>query len=281
MKISATIAGIPVGDDSPVRIMGIINLSPESFFGGSIYSEKEEIVAHAQEMVTQGCDFLDIGGRSTAPGVSPISLKTEKDRVLPVLKILRKEIEIPISIDTQYAEVGREALRLEADLINDVSGLRTDPGLIGVIKEYDCPLVLMATNSVPGDRRTVGEIIDALRESIYYASTNGVGPEKLMVDPGIGRWVIDKTYEYNLQIINQINALRQFGRPILLGISRKSFIGDILQKPDPAERLFGTLAATSIAVYNGAHIIRTHDVVATRDAIKIAELLKKDHEHYE
>ncbi|NVM53541.1 MAG: dihydropteroate synthase [Candidatus Helarchaeota archaeon] len=274
MQISAKIAGIQVGDSSPVRIMGIINLSPESFYTGSVYTKMNEIVIQAKEMVKQGCDILDIGGRSTAPGVDPISVKVEKERVLPVLKSLLDEISIPISVDTQYAEVAQEALKFGCHIINDVSGLRTDPKVVEVIKEYDCPLIIMATDKVPGDRLRISDIMDALAKSISFATTNGVNPNRLIVDPGIGRWVSSKTYEYNLQIINRLQQLRDHGKPILVGISRKSFIGDILQKSQPADRLMGSLAATAIAVYNGAHIIRTHDVGATCDIVKISQTLR-------
>ena len=276
MQIKANIAGIQVGDTLPVCIMGIINLSPESFYNGSVFIKKNEIVTKAQEMINQGCDILDIGGRSTAPGVDPISVKTEKERVLPVLMALLDEVNIPISVDTQYTEVAREALKRGCHVINDVSGLRTNPKMVEVLKEYDCPLILMATEKVPGDRLTMNQIMEALSKSISHAIENGINSDRLIVDPGIGRWVGSKTYQYNLRIINQLQKLRELKRPILVGISRKSFIGDILQIPKPADRLMGTLAVTAIAVYNGIHIIRTHDVGGTRDVIRISEALRND-----
>ncbi len=274
MKIYAEIAGIPIGDEAPTRLMGIINLSPESFYQGSVYHNLTEIVEIAQNMVREGCDILDVGGRSTAPGVHTISIKTEKERVIPAIKALLDAVSIPISIDTQYAEVAKEALDLGCHIINDVSALQTDPKLVKIAKEFDCPLILMATQDKPGDRLTMNEIKAALQKSITYAIENGIEPGKIIIDPGIGRWIPTKLYQFNLAIINQLEELRKFNKPILVGISRKSFIGDILQKPNPADRLIGSLAATAIAVYNGAHIIRTHDVGVTRDIVKISEALR-------
>jgi dihydropteroate synthase len=274
MQIQTTIAGVPIGDTQPVRLMGVINLSPESFYEESVFLKPEEVLAKAKEMIAQGCDILDIGGRSTAPGVQPISVSTEKERVLPVLKALLDSITTPISLDTQFAAVAGEALRLGCHIINDVSGLNADPEMSSLLGEYDCPIILMATQKVPGDCLTMPEIIEALNKSIGIASKHGIETNRIIVDPGIGKWISTKLPEYNLTIINQLQDLRKLEKPILIGVSRKSFIGDILQKPQPADRLIGSLAATAIAVYNGAHIVRTHDVGTTRDIIKIAESLR-------
>ncbi len=275
MQINANISGINIGDSYPVRIMGIINLSPESFYEGSVYIKTKEVVETAKGMLKQGCDIIDVGGRSTAPGVDPISVETELERVRPIVKALLDELSIPISVDTQYAKVAESSLKLGCHIINDVSGLKTDPKLVETVNDYDCPLVLMATKEIPGDCLTMSDILAVLNESISYAVDNGVKVEHLIVDPGIGRWISTKTYNYNLKIIQQLDNLRDLGKPILVGISRKSFIGDILERPKPADRLIGSLSATAIAVYKGAHIIRTHDVGATWDTIKIAEALKK------
>ncbi|MHA1131668.1 MAG: dihydropteroate synthase [Candidatus Helarchaeota archaeon] len=271
MAIDSIIAEIQVGDQAPVRIMGIINLSPESFYRGSIYTEIEEILGKAKQMISEGCDILDVGGRSTAPGVEQISIQTEKERVLPVIETLLDEVRIPISIDTQYADVAADALKLGVHIVNDVSGLKTDPKLAKVVHAYKSPLILMATKKDPGDCLSIDEIHHALTKSLKITTQTGIDPNKIIIDPGIGRWVPPKTYSYNLEIINRLEELREFGMPILVGISRKSMIGDILNKPDAEDRLLGTLAATAIAVYNGAHIIRTHDVGVTQDIIKIAK----------
>ncbi len=276
MHIEAEIAGVRIGDRHPVGIMGVINLSPESFYSGSVVQEVKPTLKLAVEMVNQGCNFLDIGGRSTAPGVEKISITTEKERVLPVLKVLLDEISIPISVDTQYAEVAEEALKLGCHIINDVSGLQTDPKLIDVVKDYDSSLILMATEKVPGDRLKMNDIISALKNSMEIASSKGLDLKKIIIDPGVGKWVPSKIHKYDLQIINQLQLLRELGRPILVGISRKSFIGTLLQKSDPQDRLYGSLAATAIAIYNGAHIIRTHDPSDTIDVIRIAEALRNN-----
>ncbi|MHA1267130.1 MAG: dihydropteroate synthase [Candidatus Helarchaeota archaeon] len=275
MPLAVDIAGVQIGNSSPIRIMGIINLSPESFYSKSVYTRPMEVLQQAREMLEEGCDFLDIGGRSTAPGVTSISIQEEKERVLPILKTLVKECPVPISIDTQYAEVAHRALELGAQIVNDVSGLRTDPQLLSIVKEFDCPLIVMASKKVPGDCLTMDEILNALKWAIHQTIQAEINPTNLIIDPGIGRWVAHKTYEYNIKIINELKQLQTLRKPILVGISRKSFIGDILQLPDPADRLIGTLAATAIAVYNGAHIIRTHDVKETREAIGVAESFRK------
>lgn len=274
MQINTTIAGIPTGDSYPVRLMGIINLSPESFYEGSVFLKTEEVLAKVREMVDQRCDIIDVGGRSTAPGVVPISVDTEKERILPVLQALLDEISIPISVDTQYAAVAKEALKLGCHILNDVSGLKTDPQIIEIIREYDCPIIVMASHKVPGDCLTMTEICGALRRSIASLLKNEIDSKKIIIDPGVGKWIPTKLPESNLKIINQLQDLRTLGEPILVGISRKSFIGDILEKPEPADRLIGSLAATAIAVYNGAHIIRTHDVGITYDILRIAESLR-------
>jgi dihydropteroate synthase len=276
MQINTTIAGIPVGDSHPVRLMGIINLSPESFYEGSVFLRSEEVVIKVREMIDQRCDIIDVGGRSTAPGVEPISVDMEKERVLPILKALLDEITIPISVDTQFAAVAEEALKLGCHIINDVSGLKADPKMIEVLKDYDCPIIIMATNKIPGDCLTITEIIEALRKTLTSLSKFGIDSNKIIVDPGIGKWVSTKLPQNNLKIINQLERLRALGKPILVGISRKSFIGDILQKPDPTDRLIGSLAATAIAIYKGAHIIRTHDVGITYDVVRISESLRQD-----
>jgi dihydropteroate synthase len=274
MQIKTSIAGIPIGDTHPVRLMGVINLSPESFYEGSVFLKIEEVIAKAREMIDQGCDIIDVGGRSTALGVESISISTEKERVLPVLKALLNVITKPISVDTQYAAVAGEALKLGCHIINDVSGLNADPEMSSLLGEYDCPIIIMATKKVPGDCLTMPEIIEALSKSVMNATKHGIDPHKIVVDPGIGKWISTKLPQYNLKIINQLQKLRKLGKPILVGVSRKSFIGEILQKPQPKDRLSGSLAATAIAVYNGAHIIRTHDVGMTRDIIKISESLR-------
>jgi len=271
MPIDAEIAGIGIGDSHPVRVMGVVNLSEESFYRGSIVGA-EQVAEKALKMVEEGADMLDIGARSTAPGVKSISVKEEKKRLLPALKDVLDAVDVPISVDTQYAKIAEKALNLGAHIINDISGLKTDPNMVDVISDFDVPVVLMASRKKPGDCLIFQEIKAALIDSIALAEGSGI--HNIIVDPGIGRWVPEKTYEFNLAIMDDLERFRALGRPVLVAISRKSFIGDVLGIKDPSDRLAGTLACTAIAVYNGAHIIRTHDVRETKDIIRMSEAVR-------
>lgn len=271
LPIDAEIAGTKVGDSHPARIMGIINLSEESFYKGSI-ARMEQAAEMAVKAVGEGADMLDIGARSTAPGVKPISVEEEEKRLLPALKDVLDAIDVPVSVDTQYASIAEKALNMGAHIINDISGLKTDSKMANVISDFDVPVILMASKKKPGDCLTFQEIKTSLISSITLAEKSGI--YKIIIDPGIGRWTSEKTYEFNLAIINNLERFRALGRPILAAISRKSFIGDVLGIENPSDRLAGTLACTAIAVYKGAHIIRTHDVKETRDIIKMSEAIR-------
>ena len=272
-SINSKIVNLKIGDSYPVRTMGIINLSKESFYKGSVVTQ-DNLIDTVKLMEDEGADFLDIGARSTAPGVESISIKEEEEGLIPALRKILDITNCLISIDTQYNSVAEKALSLGAHLINDISGLKTDSKLVKVISNYNCPAILMATKKVPGDCHTIPEIISELKKSIDIAKNNGIDENKIIIDPGIGKWVSSKTYEYNLQIIKSLESVRTLKRVILVGISRKSFIGDVLNIPDPANRLNGSLAATVIAVYNGAHIIRTHDVRAQIEMVKMAKAFR-------
>jgi len=272
IKVDTAIAGITVGDVHPVRIMGVINLSRESFYKDSVI-EQENIVAYAKKMVAEGAVFLDIGGRSTWPLGDMISMEEERKRLIPSLELLLNNIDVPISVDTQYANLAKEALEMGAHIINDVSGFTNDPLMAKVIGEYQCPVVIMASNKVPGDPIGIDEVLRSLTNIIQKAGENGIAPDKIIIDPAIGRWIPQKIPEYDFETIREMERLKVFGKPVLIAISRKSFIGEVVNK-SPAGRLVGSLAATAIAVYNGAHIIRTHDVSDTVDAIKVAESIK-------
>lgn len=273
MKIRGEIANIPVGDDYDVVIVGVINVSPESFYKGSIVKSKKEIEEKALEMVEEGAKILDIGAVSTAPGIPPISLEEEKKRMLFAMKALRDIIDVPISADTFRADVANIALREGAEIINDVSGLKADKKMAKIISEYDASVIVMAAEKRPGDVGKILKIKDALRQSLQIAKSSGISEEKIAVDPGIG---FGKKVTEDLHILRNLNRLRSLCRPILVGVSRKSFIGKILNLNDPKERLIGSLAATAIAVYNGAHLIRTHDVRETLQVVKIAESIRRN-----
>ncbi|MDD5473848.1 MAG: dihydropteroate synthase [Candidatus Methanoperedens sp.] len=269
--IEKTIAGLKVGDAQPVRVMGVINLSRESFYKGSVISG-DSVLDAARRMIDDGADFIDVGARSTWPLAPKISKEEERKRLIPALKLLQ-DIAVPVSVDTMFADIAGEALDAGADIINDVSGFTADAGMADVAKEHGCPVILMASNKVPGDPVGMDAIIDSLGRIINAAEEKGINPDNIIIDPAIGRWTPEKLPVYDYETIDNIQRLRFFGKPILAAISRKSFIGETLNKPAD-ERLFGSLAATAIAVRNGAHIIRTHDVSATVDAVRVAERAK-------
>ncbi|NHI94161.1 MAG: dihydropteroate synthase [Candidatus Lokiarchaeota archaeon] len=273
MTTDIKIKNLIIGENHPVAIMGIINLSIESFYKQS-FVPKEEFKLKLEKMIEEKADIIDIGARSTAPGVQSISIDKEKDRLLPILKQIKDYPDVIFSLDTQFSEIAELGLKHGASMINDISGFRTDEKIIEVIKEYDCPSVIMATKKNPGDALTIEDIKTTLKESIEFGNRYDYDTKNIIIDPGIGRWISEKRAYYNITILNHIENLKILKQPILIGISRKSMIGDILGYQDPLDRLNGTLAATVIGVYNGADVVRTHDVKITRDYIKIARIFR-------
>ena len=274
---------LEIGDDFPTVVMGVLNLSPESFYKGSVYNDPTLLEKATLEMVDGGAKMLDLGARSTAPWSKKISIKEELDRLIPSLEHVCKIVsnEIAITIDTQYREVAQQAynvaLKFKKEIIiNDVSCLKTDPTLLDFVVDHDIPIILMASRNVPGDLCTIEEIIEELNKTIKLLSSKGHDDKKIIIDPGIGHWIEEKTPEHDMRIIRNLEKLQSLKKPILVAISRKSFIGATLNVPEPEKRLNGTLSATAIAVYKGAHIIRTHDVTNQLfDIIKIAEEIKR------
>jgi dihydropteroate synthase len=266
-------------------IMGIINVTPDSFSGDGLAGNVEEAVAQAIRFVEEGADILDIGGESTRPGSQPISEEEELSRVMPVLRRLVKEVDVPISIDTYKARVAREAIEAGASMVNDVWGLRMDPDMAKVVAEYNVPVVVMHNRSHPKNAvqearlggRYVGveyqdlmaDIVRELEYSIGLALDAGVDFEKIIVDPGIG---FGKTVEQNLEILRRLGELKVLGRPILLGTSRKSVIGYVLNLP-PNERVEGTAATVALGIAAGADIVRVHDVKAMARVAKMADAI--------
>ena len=260
------------------RVMGVINVSPESFFKGSIRQREDELIETALKMLEDGASFIDIGAKSTAPYLeNQIPVEEEIRRALWALSILRDNVDVPISIDTTNAKVAEEAIKVGADIINDISGLKGDPKMVEVAREYNVPLILCAHKDVEDFSNPVHEVINALQESLQIAYKNNIEKEKIAIDPAIGflRPKYPPWYEWDSKVIANLNLLKVFGLPILIGVSRKSFIGAITGRRNPIERLAGSLGATAIAVWNGANIIRTHDVKETLDAIKIAHFIKR------
>ena len=258
-------------------LMGVLNVTPDSFSDGGLFFDKEKAISHGLRMVEEGADIIDIGGESTRPGAKPLELEEELLRVIPVIESLAKRIDVPISIDTYKSAVAERAIGAGAGIINDISGLNFDPTLAQIAVKEDTPLVLMHIRGIPETMQKgihydslFSEILRYLRDSIQRAESVGLDPQQIIVDPGIG---FGKTVEDNLLIIKNLHEFRILGKPILLGTSRKSFIGKIL-KADAGDRLEGTLSSIAIGVLNGAHIIRSHDVLQAKKGIAVADAIR-------
>ncbi|MBP1912296.1 dihydropteroate synthase [Thermococcus stetteri] len=262
-------------DLSEPRIMGVINVSPESFYKGSVRNDEEKLVETALRMVEDGASFIDVGAKSTAPYLeTQIPVEEEIRRAVWAVRTIRDHVDVPISIDTTNARVAEEAIKAGADIINDVTGLKGDPNMARVASDYGTPVVLCASGRVKDFSDPVHTVMDFLQESLVIAEKHGI--EDVAVDPAIGflrpEW--PPWYVWDSKAIANLNLLKSLGKPILVGISRKSFIGAITGRQDPYERLAGSLSATAIAVLKGANIIRTHDVKETLDAVKVASFIK-------
>jgi dihydropteroate synthase len=258
-------------------LMGILNVTPDSFSDGGFFLDKEKAVAHGMKLVEEGAHLIDVGGESTRPGSKPLPLEEELRRVIPVIESLKKEVNIPISIDTYKSTVAKRALEAGAEIINDISGLRFDPDLAYVAAREDVPIVLMHIRGTPETMQRdihynsiFSEIIQYLRKSIQTAESAGLDPEQIIIDPGIG---FGKRMEDNLLILKNLQEFKILGRPILLGTSRKNFIGKVLHA-EVNERLEGTLSSIAIGVFNGAHIIRCHDVLQAKKVIAMADAIR-------
>jgi len=274
---------LKIGDDYPPIIMGVLNLSPESFYKGSVYEGEINLKQAALDMVKNGAKMLDLGARSTAPWSRKITIEEELDRIIPAMNVICKSVseDIIISVDTQYSEVAIQTFDIAKKykrkiIINDVSCFKTDPTLKDLLIDYDLPVIIMASKKIAGELCTIPEIISELRNTISKMKERGYNKNNIIIDPGIGHWIERKTHIYDLKIIGNLSELRVLKKPVLVAISRKSFIGTTLNIPEPENRLNGTLAATAIAVFNGAHIVRTHDVdQQLLEILKMAEQLRK------
>jgi dihydropteroate synthase len=282
----AKIANVGVGGKNPVRIMGILNTSPESFYKKSINLNKNDIKNSVNQMENDGADFIDVGGMSTAPYLSTtVSEKTEIKRIINAIKIIQNFSNLPISVDTCRSNVARTALEHGVEIINDISGLKFDNKMQDVISDFSPSLILCAYDSKIVSGNDVVSTKRLLRESLKIAKKSCVPNEKIVLDPAIGFFrktgqgpfftkIKSDWVKRDLTIIQNLKLIKQ-NFPILVSVSNKSFIGSILGLENPADRLFGSIAAESISVINGADIIRTHNVGATRDAIIIASNLSK------
>jgi len=279
------IGNVRVGGKNPVRIMGILNTSPESFYKKSVNTTKTQIKNTVKRMEDEGVDFIDVGGMSTVPYLSTtVSEKVESKRILNAIKIIQNVTNLPISVDTCRAKVARDALEYDIEIINDISGLKYDRKMQEVVSEFIPSLILCAYDpkTVSGNIATTKKL---LRESLKIAKKSHIPSEKIVLDPAVGFFrktgkgpfftkIKSDWVERDLSIIKNLNSIKQ-NYPILISVSNKSFLGNLLGKENPSDRLFGSIAAEAISVINGADIIRTHNVEATKDAITIALKLSK------
>jgi dihydropteroate synthase len=261
---------------SRTHIMGTLNVTPDSFFDGGKYLTLELAIERGVQMAEDGADIIDIGAESTRPGAEPISVEQELQRIIPVLKGLLRQIDVPISIDTYKSFVAETVLQIGANIINDISGLRFDPKMKEVVAKYQAPVVIMHIKGEPRNMQRnphydnlIREIYDYLSDSIELAVKAGIKQEKIIVDPGIG---FGKRLSDNYEILRRLDEFKGLCCPILIGPSRKSFIGKVLNLP-PDQRLEGTIAAVAIGIQNGAHIVRVHDVKEISWACRIVDLL--------
>lgn len=258
---------------SRTHIMGILNVTPDSFSDGGRHADTAQAMTQARLMAAQGADIIDIGGESTRPGAEPVSEEEELRRIIPVIERLASELTIPISVDTYKSRVARKALEAGASIVNDISGLRFSLDMAGVVAEYDAAVVIMHIKGTPRDMQqnpvytdVVAEVRSFLADSITMAVQAGVPPENILVDPGIG---FGKTLEHNLTLLNRLGELRSLGRPILLGTSRKKFIGTVLGIDEADRRQEGTAATIVLGIERGARIVRVHDVA---HMVKVARM---------
>jgi dihydropteroate synthase len=258
-------------------VMGVLNLTPDSFYDGGRYTSLERALARAEQMIADGADILDIGGESTRPGAEPVPLEEELRRTLPVIEALAARYDIAISIDTTKSEVARRALQAGAHIVNDISGMSFDPRMPEVVAEAGALVILMHIKGTPKTMQqnptyddVVREVCDALAQHAERAQRAGIPKENIWLDPGIG---FGKTLEHNLQLLRHLPTLKSLGYPVLVGTSRKSFIGQILGGLPPEERLEGTLATLALAVAWGADVVRVHDVKEAVRAVKVADAL--------
>lgn len=277
----------PVDMRCRTAVMGILNVTPDSFSDGGRYPDTESAVARGVEMVRQGASVVDVGGESTRPGADAVSADEELERVLPVIRGLRRRVSAPISIDTCKERVARKALEEGADMVNDVSALRFDPAMVRLLACEDVPVVLMHMQGRPRTMQlapryddVVREVADFLGERVAFAVRNGVAARRIMVDPGIG---FGKGVDHNLTLLRRLRALAALGRPVLVGLSRKSFLARLAEPGvqaglpsdrGPDARLAGSLAGAAAAALAGAHMVRVHDVPETCRAVGVADAIR-------
>lgn len=265
------------------EIVGILNVTPDSFYDGGRFFSKEKAIDRAYQLIDEGADMIDVGGESTRPGSERISAEDECGRVIPVIEYLAPRIPVPISIDTTKSAVARAAIDAGADVVNDISGLTMDPAMVGVISGSRVRYVLTHIQGTPKEmqerpsyQNVIQEICDFFKKKIAFAEQNGIGSERLILDPGIG---FGKTVLHNLEILRSLKTFLNLGLPLLIGTSRKSFIGhllnDLVNDSGPGDRLSGSLASAVWSYVQGVRFFRVHDVLETKKALKFCDAVMK------
>ena len=280
--IRAALAGVHLGDGLPVAVMGALNVSPGSFYAGSVVAGGDDLLRAAERMAREGASLLDVGAMSTAPYLSgSISASEEAERLGWAVGILASKLGVPVSADTSRAEPARAALGAGAAIINDVRGLTADPALAPLVAGAGAGLIIMASERGGAEGQPpVDAVMELLEESLRIAIQAGISDERIVVDPGIGffrrrgiAW-----HEWDCEILAALGRLRELDRPVCVGVSRKSFVGEIAGEADPGRRLPGSLAAVAAAVLGGANLIRAHDVGETVQAVRVAEAIRRSRE---
>jgi dihydropteroate synthase len=264
-------------------VMGVLNVTPDSFSDGGAFLDSQAAVARALELERDGADILDIGGESTRPTALPVSAREELSRILPLFEALRGKLRIPISVDTQKSEVAEAALAAGAEIVNDISALRTDPRLAGVARQAGAPVILMHMRGTPRTmqrgpfaRNVIRDVMTGLREALARARRAGLAKSQILFDPGIG---FGKSHEQNFEILARLPEFARLGCPIVIGTSRKGFLGKALAKPGepplpPGERLLGTAATVTAAILGSAHIVRVHDVAEIARVVRVVDAIR-------
>ncbi len=256
--------------------MGVVNITPDSFSDGGCFFEPAQAIERSLQLVEEGADVLDLGGESSRPGAAPVPVEQELERVIPVLQEVRRRVSVPISVDTYKSEVAREAFRAGADIINDISSFRLDSEMPRVVSQNQGGIVMMHMRGTPQSMQQLPPSPDILKEvhedlktAVSMACKHGIGPDKILLDPGIG---FGKTAQDNLRIINQLPYFGDLNLPILIGTSRKSFLGKILDLPVD-QRLFATAASVAVSIIKGAHVVRVHDVRPMLEVIRVTDAI--------
>ncbi len=259
--------------------MGVINVTPDSFSDGGLFYGREQAVARGEALAAEGADILDIGGESTRPFSQPLAVEEELKRIIPVIRELVKRVRIPISVDTYKSQVAEAALDAGAALVNDISALRLDPAMTEVLRNHRTPVILMHMQGTPQDMQSrphygdlLKEVHSFFEERLFWAQQQGLARDRVIIDPGIG---FGKTREHNLLLIKRLDILSDLDCPVLIGTSRKSFIGKLTGQQNPGEREWGTAATSALSAWLGAHLIRVHRVDSNRQVLQVVDALRE------